>query len=123
MQTFTCSHGGEEHSGPPLAYSTDAPTYYYAASEEEQAKRSVLTEERCVMDGQHFFVRARIVLHVADADAHFEWGVWVSLSEANYRRRWELRHTEGRESEPPCFGWLSTRLPGYPDTLNPTRPI
>jgi hypothetical protein len=24
----------------------------------------------------------------------------------------------GRENEPPYFGWLSTPVPGYPDTVN-----
>lgn len=28
---------------------------------------------------------------------------------------WE---TPGRENEPPMFGWLSTSLPGYPETLS-----
>ncbi|MEU6973410.1 DUF2199 domain-containing protein [Kitasatospora aureofaciens] len=40
-----------------------------------------------------------------------------------------MRETEGRETEPPYFGWLTTELPIYsPSTLNPkkmahTRPI
>jgi hypothetical protein len=71
------------------------------------------------MDGQHFFVRARIVLPVVDADEDFEWGVWVSLSEANFSRALQLWTDPRRMDEPPYFGWLSTELPGYePTTLN-----
>jgi hypothetical protein len=29
----------------------------------------------------------------------------------------QLWETPGRETEPPYFGWLSTLLPGYPDTV------
>jgi hypothetical protein len=58
----------------------------------------------------------------------FTWGVWVSLSLENFERMLELWETPGRESEPPYFGWLSTALPCYPDTLNlkthvHTRPV
>ena len=40
----------------------------------------------------------------------------------------ELWESFGRENEPPYFGWLSTALPCYPDTLNlkthvHTRPV
>jgi len=40
----------------------------------------------------------------------------------------ELWETPGRKSEPPYFGWFSTSLPGYPETLNLktnvyTRPV
>lgn len=45
-------------------------------------------------------------------------GSRASLSEANFKRalaRWEQ---QGRETEPPYFGWLSSEIPGYPPTLN-----
>jgi hypothetical protein len=42
--------------------------------------------------------------------------VWVSLSEKNFNRTIDLWETPGRENEPPYFGWLNTRLPGYPET-------
>jgi hypothetical protein len=66
----------------------------------------------------HFFIRARIGTPVLDADEDFEWGVWVSLSEANVERTLEVWETPGREQEPAYFGWLSTELPLYePPTL------
>ena len=34
------------------------------------------------------------------------------------KRAVELWDTPGRESEPPCFGWLCTSLPLYPKTLH-----
>jgi hypothetical protein len=54
-----------------------------------------------------------------DAVEDFEWGVWVSLSQANYLRMLDRYETSDREEEPPYFGWLSTRIPVYePSTLN-----
>jgi hypothetical protein len=72
-----------------------------------------------VIKNEHFFIRGLIRLPVLDADASYEWGVWVSLSRASFERASELWETEGREAEPPYFGWLSTELPPYqPSTLN-----
>lgn len=39
-----------------------------------------------VLGNEHLFVRGRIVLPVRDAGEDFEWGVWVSLSKANFIR-------------------------------------
>ena len=65
---------------------------------------------------------------ILDAEGIFVWSVWVSLSEANFKRSQKLWHTSGREKEPPYFGWLCTQLPCYPDTINlktlvHTRPV
>ena len=46
----------------------------------------------------------------------FKWGVWVSLSETNFMRYREIFGTEQELSEKPYFGWLSSKLSGYPDT-------
>jgi hypothetical protein len=43
--------------------------------------------------------------------------VWASLSEVNFERTLELWDQEGRENEPAYFGWLSTALLVYPDTM------
>ncbi|GAA4554599.1 hypothetical protein GCM10023192_89470 [Amycolatopsis samaneae] len=72
-----------------------------------------------MIGGEHFFVRARLLLPVTDAAEEFEWGVWVSLSEPSFDRMTQLWTDPRRTSEPPCFGWLSTELPLYePTTLN-----
>jgi hypothetical protein len=46
------------------------------------------------------------------------WGVWVSLSADSFLRMSEMWESPTRQTEPPYFGWLSTTLPGYPETLN-----
>ena len=56
-----------------------------------------------------------------------------SSSQRDYERFCEFYHSIGREHEPAYFGWLCTRIPGYPDTLflktsvhlrsTPTRPF
>ncbi len=48
----------------------------------------------------------------------FIWSVWVSLSEKSFEHVCENWESEGREECTPYFGWLSTNLPCYPETLH-----
>ena len=101
-----------------MSYGVDAPAYWDRAYADDPM--SLLDQEQCIIEGEHFFVRGRIVIPILDAtaDEEFDWGVWVSLSRVNFTKALELWTTEGREREPFYFGWLSTELPIYePTTL------
>jgi hypothetical protein len=114
---FECRRCGQWHDGLPFSYGAEAPTCWRGNLASDG--RSALGEEQCVVAGQYFFVRARIVIPVVDGGTEFDWGVWVSLSEANFDRMTQLWTTPGREQEPPYFAWLSTEIPVYqPTTLN-----
>lgn len=113
---FVCSCCGERHDQLPFAYGVPAPAYWHDGL--AGSADSVLGDERCVIEGEHYFVRARIVLPVVDSEHDFEWGVWVSLSGENFARAVRLWNDPERERETPYFGWLSTELPIYqPSTL------
>ncbi|MGW7535495.1 DUF2199 domain-containing protein [Amycolatopsis sp. NPDC054798] len=113
---FDCSCCGRRHDELPLAYGAPAPAYWHDGLAGKPG--CLLSGEQCVLDGEHFFVRARLVLPMTDGE-DFEWGVWVSLSETSFARVTELWEDPARVNEPPYFGWLSTELPGYePTTLN-----
>jgi hypothetical protein len=112
-----CHSRGQHHDDPPFSYAAPAPAYW--RDDLDGDGRSVLDDEVCVIQAQHYFVRARLVIPVLDAETDFEWGVWVSLSRTNFGRMVERWTMPGREREPAYFGWLSTELPGYPiGTLN-----
>lgn len=113
---YSCGSCGEWHDELPLSYGAPFPEYWTDELAGDEA--SGLSEDQCVIKGEHFFVHGLIEIPVTDAGETFSWGVWVSLSQANYDRMSELWETEGRESEPPYFGWLSTQLPYSPETLN-----
>jgi hypothetical protein len=97
-----------------FAYAFNAPAYWGTTVVGEEG--CVLEEELCIIRGESYFVRARIVIPVTDADTDFEWGVWVSLSLPNFTRMLDLWDTPGRESEEPYFGWLSSEIPVYEPT-------
>jgi hypothetical protein len=126
--SFTCHRCGEVHEGLPFAFGADAPVHYYGIPEHERQRRAELSSDQCVIDRKHYFVRGCLDVRIHDSTDVFRWGVWVSLSEQNFQRMSELWERRGREAEPPYFGWLCTRLPGYPDTTTlkaqvHTRPL
>ncbi len=119
---WRCRRCGELHEGLPLDLAFDAPAYWYALSAEERASsESVLGDDLCVIRGDDtadFFIRGVLPIPVPELADDFVYGVWTTLSERSYRRVLELWDDPRRVEEPPYFGWLSNRIPGYPDTLN-----
>lgn len=112
--------------GPPHGF--DVPAIYYTIPGEERDERCDLTSDLCVVDEKHFFIRGCLEIPILDGGGPFVWGVWASLSQENFKRVVQLWETEGREVEPPYFGWLSTSIPLYPETLSlkthvHTRPV
>lgn len=118
MTGFHCVTCGQHHDELPMCLCTSAPALWDSLPESERNARAELTSDQCVVDGEHFFVLGRILLPVIDGPGPFVWLAWVSLSEENFVRACELWHTEGREREPPYFGWLQCALPYEPTTLS-----
>lgn len=113
---FDCRGCGQRHDSLPFSYDAPAPAGW--TDEVAADPHSVLNGEQCVIRGEQYFVRARLLIPVTDADAPFEWGVWVSVGEETFRRMSEQWSSPGREYEPPYVGWLATELPLYhPPTL------
>ena len=79
-----------------------------------------LSEDFCVLRGEHFFVRAVLELPIIGGDAkRFGFGVWSTLSRPNFERYVDTFDSGGEHAElGPWLGWFSNRLAGYPDTLN-----
>ena len=115
---YHCRSCGEVHAELPMHYGAPAPVLWYTIPEKQRKKRCLLSSDQCVIDDEHFFIVGNLEIPVAGMDKRFSWNVWVSLSRESFERACELWDTPGRESESPYFGWLSTSLPGYPETLN-----
>lgn len=114
---FRCATCGETHTGMP-SFGADRPLSYYAIPEAERQKRCACGTDDCVIDGQWFFIRGCIEIPVADQDEPFVWGVWVSLSEASFRKWAACFADDTRSHIGPFFGWLDASLKPYPDTMN-----
>ncbi|HET9450280.1 MAG TPA: DUF2199 domain-containing protein, partial [Aggregicoccus sp.] len=90
MNGYNCTRCGEHHPELPLSYESPAPTVWSSIPEPERAKRGVLGGEQCVIDGRHHFVKARLLLPLADSKTPFEWVVWVALDPKDFKRMSDL---------------------------------
>jgi hypothetical protein len=118
MSGFTCATCGHHHEELPLCFGAEVPEYYYSVPVAERDSRIEMTEDWCIVDEAHFFIRGRIEIPITDYSESLVWNVWTSLSEENFERSQELWHDPLRVQEKPYFGWLQTEIPGYEYTLN-----
>ncbi len=128
MPGYHCHRCGQHHGDLPLHYGFHAPAYWYGVPEDERSRRCLLSSNQCVIDEEHFFIVGNLELPIIGSEDRFSWDLWVSLSADNFARAFKLWVQPGRESEPPYFGWLSSSVPGYPETLSlktmiHTRPV
>ena len=86
MTGFKCTRCGKDHSELPLNYRFAAPVYYDEIPENEQADRTRLSEEQCVIDDEHFFIAGNVEIPIRGSDKMFSYTVWVSLSEKSFER-------------------------------------
>jgi hypothetical protein len=114
---FTCADCGEQHHELPLDFGWDAPLAWLSIPEAERAQRTLLTPDLCVIDDRELFIRGCLEVPLVDAPSALVWGVWTSLSEKSFARVKALWDSDERIDEPPYFGWLCSRIPGYPDTV------
>jgi hypothetical protein len=122
--SWRCPSCGSHHGGIfDLAY--DKPDFWQVQegqkpnSEVRHSSSNVLTEDFCILDGHHFFVRCVLQLLITGAlNQYFGYGVWATLSEKNFNLYVDTFDTGEQGHLGPWFGWFSNRLQGYPDTLN-----
>ncbi len=113
---YKCSTCDGWHEGfPDVGYAS--PLYADEISEAERSKRLFLTSDLCVIDNEHFFIRCLLLLPVLGTSEAFGWGVWSSLSKTNFLR-YQEHYDEDMSDWAPMFGYLSNKLPDYPDTLS-----
>ena len=84
--SFKCRTCRKTHDGMPWAWGADAPLYYEGIPEAERRARCELTDDACIIDGQHFFIRGLLEIPVIDGPEPFAWIVWCSLSQENFER-------------------------------------
>jgi hypothetical protein len=114
---FQCGTCGAIHRGIP-AFGWSYPIQYLVVPELERAARCSVGSDECVIDGEFFFVRGCLEIPVVGTGDVLSWGAWVSLSEANFKTFLGCYDEPARSHVGPFFGWLSSSIPSYPDTVN-----
>ncbi|MBI3514276.1 MAG: DUF2199 domain-containing protein [Proteobacteria bacterium] len=120
---FVCRTCGATHEGFFDVFCVRPEQW--TGGEEYSPNGSVLTsghflsEDFCILDGEHFFVRSVLLIPILGApDESFGFGVWSTLSKKNFSIYVDAFESGECDGLGPWFGWFSNRLEGYPDTLN-----
>jgi hypothetical protein len=123
QRDWNCPCCGRKHAGlfDLTCASPDIwPRSVEAVSNEEFLfSDNILTEDLCILNGEHFFVRCLLRLPIINGPGrHFGYGVWSSLSRTNFETYLHTFNDGEQGSLRPWFGWFSNKLNGYPDTLS-----
>ena len=114
---WRCPICGVEHDEVPLCFGIDAP-WRALVPESEFTRRVELTPDQCVVDAKSFFIRGHIEIPIHDFPDALAFSVWSSLSERSFVHMTERWEAPDRASDPPYFGWLSTPIAAYRDTIH-----
>jgi hypothetical protein len=122
-QSWKCASCLEEHRG--IFDLGCAKPDAFSGSEEYEPNAVVvssthgLSEDFCILDGEHYFIRCILRLPLIGAPGqYFSYGVWSTLSKKNFVTYSETFDVGEQGSLGPWFGWFSNRLRGYPETFN-----
>ena len=120
---WTCSCCGVEHHGLP-ALACRKPEQWPGGEEVApnsmvESSRHFLSEDFCILDGEHFFVRCVLEIPILGSRGrNLGLGVWSSLSEKDFRLYVDTFDSGTQGELGPWLGWFANRLQGYPDTLD-----
>ncbi|MBC8049341.1 MAG: DUF2199 domain-containing protein [Chitinophagales bacterium] len=112
---WRCSICEKIHEGLP-AITFDAPGHYQSIPTDERHRRAKLDKDTCIIDDKAFYVRSVLIVPIVDHDETLEWGVWSSLSQANFERYNSTFSNLDQGKLGPMFSWFGSGLPLYEDT-------
>jgi hypothetical protein len=114
---FRCGYCGDWHEGLPKYWDFEAPVYWDYADKSFK-DGSELKDDFCVIKGEYFFIKGNIEIPILDDKSTFALSVWSSLRKDIFQRAIDLWNEPKRVEDPPYFGWLSSEVPGYQNTIN-----
>jgi hypothetical protein len=127
---WRCGSCEEWHTGPLLDLGFDKPYYWsnkYDAGHRwsvvpsgalDTSCKTFLDSDYCAINDEDFFERGVIELPIIGTAESFNWGVWGSLSRANFEALIRADEQGGKAEAKEMFSWLSSRIDEYPDTLS-----
>lgn len=121
--SWTCAQCGEAHGGV-FDLGWGKPDVFPGGEDlrrnaELDLGGNFLSEDFCVLGGEHFFVRGVLELPILRSGGNrFGFGVWSSLSRKNFEIYVASFDSGDQGGLGPWFGWFSNALKGYPETLS-----
>jgi len=115
---WRCSRCDAEHAALPLDWVYEEPAYWDGGRTDDD----FLAENLCTWTDDSgvlcFFIRGLIEIPIRASSDVFAYGVWSSVGKESFERVLDAWDLPTMLDEPGLFGWLSSSLPGYQETLN-----
>lgn len=120
--SWKCSSCDLDHRGM-FDLAAHAPDHWGTIEEREpnsalRRDGDFLSQDFCVIHGEHFFVRCVLEIPVHGLPEKFGYGCWSTLSREKFDRYVDRFDAGDYAGEGPWFGWFSNRLRGFQDTFN-----
>ena len=119
---WTCGNCNLEHEGM-FDLMGFAPEHWkkdevYEPNSALRFEEDFLSEDFCVLDGEHFFVRCVFDIPVHGMAEKFGLGVWSTLSRANFERYVDGFDSGSYSDLGPWTGWFSSQFKPFEDSIN-----
>jgi hypothetical protein len=109
---YRCSHCSDIHEGlPELAFGL--PSFIFEVPDTERASRCRISDDLCVMDSKHYFVRGVLELPIKDSDGSYGIGAWSTLSAENFAVYEKDYYGKRAGNIGPYVGWFSNSVPNF----------
>jgi len=120
--SWTCAQCGADHEGM-FDLAADAPVHWDGAEvyEPNGALRrdgDFLSEDFCVLGGEHFFVRCVFDIPVHGMAEKFGLGVWSTLSRANFDKYVDGFDSGQYSDLGPWSGWFANSFKPFASSTN-----
>jgi hypothetical protein len=115
--SFKCRTCSRIHEGSP-SFEFAMPSQYERLSKDERSNSAKLGPDFCIIHTEghfDFFIRVCLGIPIRGVDDPFLWGVWISVSESDFRRYGDTWDNPVETDE--YVGSLCNDLSPYPDTL------
>ena len=120
--SWTCGNCSLEHEGM-FDLAAAAPDHWegdeaYELNSALRLDGVFLSEDFCVLGGEHFFIRCVFDIPVHGMADKFGLGVWSTLSRANFERYVDGFDSGSYSDLGPWTGWFSNRFKPFADSIN-----
>ncbi|WP_088342481.1 MULTISPECIES: DUF2199 domain-containing protein [Rhodomicrobium] len=113
--SFVCPQCKQRHTGLPALACGEPAAFLGEPGHERPVER--FGDDFYVVEGQDFFVRVVLEIPIIGQNQNLEWGVWGSLSPANFQRYWDSFEDNDQSKLDSMFSYLSNEILGYPGSL------
>ena len=115
MARFRCHDCGEIHEGfPELGFSS--PDYYLALAEPDR-ESAELSDDLCQI-GNDYFIRCCLPLPIQGTEESYNYGIWLSVSQQNFRRYIEHLNDHEQNIGDRYVGYVSNNIPLFENTMD-----